>query len=171
MGWRGAEGATGPARARARRSPGIDRGSARRRGPGRKRRLLRLTTYDLHRFVYHSFFKSCWNDRLSFDENVHVNFDWSYPRHAWRRTEAEASGWLRELGLSGETRAGGRQGRCPRIILRDPLVTPPLYSLVSTSKPFCNGKRFRAFRKRLHHEQGSIEICRLCSAYGARAIR
>jgi radical SAM protein with 4Fe4S-binding SPASM domain len=33
-----------------------------------------------------------------------------------------------------------------------------------------NGERFRSFRRRLHRDQGSIEICRLCSAYGASAI-
>lgn len=34
-----------------------------------------------------------------------------------------------------------------------------------------NGERFRAFRDRLHRDQGAIEICRLCSAYGVSAIR
>jgi radical SAM protein with 4Fe4S-binding SPASM domain len=34
-----------------------------------------------------------------------------------------------------------------------------------------NGERFRAFRARLHRDQGAIEICRLCSAYGVSAIR
>jgi radical SAM protein with 4Fe4S-binding SPASM domain len=33
-----------------------------------------------------------------------------------------------------------------------------------------NGEKFRRFRARLHRDQGSIEICRLCSAYGASAI-
>jgi hypothetical protein len=33
-----------------------------------------------------------------------------------------------------------------------------------------NGERFQDFRRRLHRDQGSIEICRLCSAYGASAI-
>jgi radical SAM protein with 4Fe4S-binding SPASM domain len=33
-----------------------------------------------------------------------------------------------------------------------------------------NGEKFRRFRERLHRDQGSIEICRLCSAYGASAI-
>jgi len=33
-----------------------------------------------------------------------------------------------------------------------------------------NGERFRAFRERLHRDQGSIGICRLCSAYGASTI-
>jgi len=34
-----------------------------------------------------------------------------------------------------------------------------------------NGERYRAFRDRIHRDQGSVEICRLCSAYGASAIQ
>jgi radical SAM protein with 4Fe4S-binding SPASM domain len=34
-----------------------------------------------------------------------------------------------------------------------------------------NGERFRSFRERLRRDQGSIEICRLCSGYGASAIQ
>lgn len=34
-----------------------------------------------------------------------------------------------------------------------------------------NGSRYRAFRERVHHEQDKVEICRLCSAYGASAIQ
>jgi len=33
-----------------------------------------------------------------------------------------------------------------------------------------NGVKLRAFRERLHRDQGSIEICRLCSAYGVSEI-
>ncbi len=34
-----------------------------------------------------------------------------------------------------------------------------------------NGRRFTEFRTRLLNDQGSIEICRLCSAYGPSAIQ
>lgn len=33
-----------------------------------------------------------------------------------------------------------------------------------------NGERFRAFRERLHRNQGQIDICRLCSGYGVSKI-
>jgi arsenite methyltransferase len=56
--------------------------------------------YDLQRLVYYTMFKCYWNERLSFDENVHVNFDWYYPRYAWRHTEDEVRAWLRSAGLT-----------------------------------------------------------------------
>jgi arsenite methyltransferase len=60
---------------------------------------IRAGRYDVQRLVYYSMFKCFWNERLSFDENVHVNFDWYYPRFAWRHTEEEVRGWLAEAGL------------------------------------------------------------------------
>jgi SAM-dependent methyltransferase/uncharacterized protein YbaR (Trm112 family) len=56
--------------------------------------------HDLQRLVYYHLFKCFWNDRLSFDENVHVNFDWYYPRYAWRHHEDEIRTWIREAGLA-----------------------------------------------------------------------
>ncbi len=60
---------------------------------------IRAGRYDVQRLVYYSMFKCFWNERLTFDENVHVNFDWYYPRFAWRHTEEEVHGWLAEAGL------------------------------------------------------------------------
>ncbi|MDI6792540.1 MAG: methyltransferase domain-containing protein [bacterium] len=55
--------------------------------------------YDLQRLIYYTMFKCYWNDRLSFDENVHINFDWYHPRYAWRHTEAEVRQWISNAGL------------------------------------------------------------------------
>ena len=43
--------------------------------------------------------KLFWNDDLSFDENLHVNFDWYHPRYAHRHTEEEVRGWCEEADL------------------------------------------------------------------------
>jgi SAM-dependent methyltransferase len=59
-------------------------------------------TYDLQRFIYYNVFKCFWNDALSFDDNVHVNFDWYHPRYAHRHTPEEVRGWLGPLGLRDE---------------------------------------------------------------------
>jgi len=40
-----------------------------------------------------------WDERLSFEENCHVNFDWYHPRYAHRHTEEEIRSWCEELGL------------------------------------------------------------------------
>lgn len=55
--------------------------------------------YDLQRLIYYTMFKCYWNDRLSFDENVHINFDWYHPRYAWRHTEAEVRQWISDAGF------------------------------------------------------------------------
>lgn len=34
-----------------------------------------------------------------------------------------------------------------------------------------NGKKFQAFRTKLHHDQKNIDICKLCSGYGASDIK
>jgi SAM-dependent methyltransferase/uncharacterized protein YbaR (Trm112 family) len=80
---------------------------------------IKAGRHDVQRLVYYCLFKCYWNPRLSFDENVHVNFDWYYPRYAWRHTEEEVRGWLAEAGLrivherveeSGITIRGSRAG-------------------------------------------------------------
>lgn len=60
---------------------------------------LRAGDYNLQRFVYYNLFKCFWNDALSFDENVHVNFDWYHPKYAHRHEPDEVRGWLSRLGF------------------------------------------------------------------------
>ncbi len=55
---------------------------------------------DVQRLIYWSFAKLYWNEKLSFEENVHVNFDWYHPRYAHRQTEEEVRRWCREACLS-----------------------------------------------------------------------
>ncbi len=55
--------------------------------------------FDLQRFLYWHVLKLYWNEALSFDENNHVNFDWYYPRYAWRQTPEEVSSWLHRIGF------------------------------------------------------------------------
>ena len=51
---------------------------------------------DLQRFIYYDFLKCFWNDRLPFEENVIINFDWYAPKHAHRHTKDEVLEWCRE---------------------------------------------------------------------------
>jgi arsenite methyltransferase len=53
----------------------------------------------VQRFIYWNFAKLYWNDQMSFEENVHVNFDWYHPRYAHRQTEAEVRAWCDEAGV------------------------------------------------------------------------
>ena len=56
--------------------------------------------YDLQRFIHYSVFKCFWNDRMTFDENVLVNYDWYHPHYAWRHTVEEVRGWIEKVGLN-----------------------------------------------------------------------
>ena len=55
--------------------------------------------YDVQRLIYWHFAKLFWNDDLTLDENLHVNFDWYHPRYAHRHTEAEVRGWCGDADL------------------------------------------------------------------------
>jgi SAM-dependent methyltransferase len=61
---------------------------------------IRAGRYDIQRLIYYTMFKCYWNDGLTFDENVHVNFDWYTPRYASRHTIEEVRGWIEEAGLT-----------------------------------------------------------------------
>ena len=54
----------------------------------------------VQRFVYWNFAKLYWSDEMSFEENVHVNFDWYRPVYAHRQTEADVRGWCEEARLN-----------------------------------------------------------------------
>jgi SAM-dependent methyltransferase len=54
---------------------------------------------DLQRLLYWHVAKMFWNESLSFDENLHINFDWYHPRYAHRQSEAEIRAWCEELRL------------------------------------------------------------------------
>jgi SAM-dependent methyltransferase len=55
--------------------------------------------HDVQRLIYWHFAKLFWNPQLSFEENLHVNFDWYHPAYAHRQTEEEVRGWCRANGL------------------------------------------------------------------------
>jgi arsenite methyltransferase len=55
--------------------------------------------YDVQRLVYYNFAKLFWNDLHTFEENVHVNFDWYHPRYAHRQSPEEVRMWCEELSL------------------------------------------------------------------------
>jgi ubiquinone/menaquinone biosynthesis C-methylase UbiE len=60
---------------------------------------LRKGTFNLQRFFYNNVAKVFWNESMSFEENVHVNFDWYRPAYAHRQTPEEVSAWCGEAGL------------------------------------------------------------------------
>ena len=61
---------------------------------------IKAGEYDVQRFIYWNFSILYWNDELSFEENVHINFDWYRPLYAHRQTAEEVRTWCFEAGLS-----------------------------------------------------------------------
>jgi SAM-dependent methyltransferase len=56
--------------------------------------------FDVQRLIYWNFAKLFWNPALSFEENLHINFDWYHPRYAHRHDPEEVRGWCEELDLT-----------------------------------------------------------------------
>ncbi|OGR90245.1 MAG: radical SAM protein [Elusimicrobia bacterium RIFCSPLOWO2_01_FULL_59_12] len=55
---------------------------------------------------------------------------------------------------------------------RDPLGEYVMGNILTQSlQDIWNGPQFRSFRQRLHHDQGQINICRLCSSYAPSEIK
>lgn len=61
---------------------------------------IRAGEHDVQRLLYWNFAKLYWNDALSFEENVHVNFDWYRPCYAQRQSADEVRQWCAEAGLA-----------------------------------------------------------------------
>jgi SAM-dependent methyltransferase len=56
--------------------------------------------YDVQRLLYWHVAKLYWNPNLTFEENVHLNFDWYAPAYAHRHTEGEVRAWYERAGLA-----------------------------------------------------------------------
>jgi 1-aminocyclopropane-1-carboxylate deaminase/D-cysteine desulfhydrase-like pyridoxal-dependent ACC family enzyme len=55
--------------------------------------------HNLQRLVYYTMLKCYWREvGFSFEDNVHVNYDWYYPEYAWRHTVEEVRQWIADLG-------------------------------------------------------------------------
>lgn len=60
---------------------------------------IRAGRQDVQRLIYWNFAKLFWNPAWSFEENLHVNFDWYHPTYAHRHTEEEIRTWCADAGL------------------------------------------------------------------------
>ena len=54
---------------------------------------------NVHRLIYWHFAKLFWNEAFSFEENLHVNFDWYHPKYAHRHSEQEVRRWCSDAKL------------------------------------------------------------------------
>lgn len=55
---------------------------------------IKAGTYDVQRFIYWNFLKCWWSDDVPFEQSIATNFDWYYPKFAYRHTEEEVKKWF-----------------------------------------------------------------------------
>jgi len=60
---------------------------------------IKAGTYDLQRFIYWNFLKCWWSDDVPFDQSIATNFDWYFPKFAYRHTPDEVKNWFKEQKL------------------------------------------------------------------------
>lgn len=60
---------------------------------------IRAGTYDVQRFLYWNFLKCWWSPDVPFAQSVATNFDWYFPKYAYRHTEDEVRKWFKDVKL------------------------------------------------------------------------
>ncbi|RDJ32152.1 MAG: methyltransferase domain-containing protein [Crenarchaeota archaeon] len=60
---------------------------------------VKAGTYDVQRFVYWHFLKCFWDENDDFERSVGVNFDWYYPKFAFRHTPNEVKKWFKDTKI------------------------------------------------------------------------
>ena len=60
---------------------------------------IKAGTYDVQRFLYWNFLKCFWAEDDNFERSVGVNFDWYYPKFAFRHSPDEVRRWFKDVNL------------------------------------------------------------------------
>ena len=60
---------------------------------------IKAGTYDIQRFLYWNFLKCWWSPDVPFDQSVATNYDWYYPKFAYRHSEKEVRKWFKDVKL------------------------------------------------------------------------
>lgn len=60
---------------------------------------IKAGKYDVQRFMYWNFIKCFWDPHNDLQRSIGVNFDWYYPKFAWRHTLDEIKEWHKQFGL------------------------------------------------------------------------
>ncbi len=60
---------------------------------------IRKGRYDLQRFIYYNMLKCFWSEDSNFDVSLAVNFDWYYPKYAYRHEPEEVKRWFADRKL------------------------------------------------------------------------
>jgi ubiquinone/menaquinone biosynthesis C-methylase UbiE/uncharacterized protein YbaR (Trm112 family) len=60
---------------------------------------IKAGSYDVQRFFYWNFLKCFWAEDSNFERSVGVNFDWYFPKYAYRHTPEEVQKWFKDIKI------------------------------------------------------------------------
>lgn len=60
---------------------------------------IKAGTYDIQRFFYWNFLKCWWSPDVPFDQSIATNYDWYFPKFAYRHSESEVRKWFKDVKL------------------------------------------------------------------------
>jgi ubiquinone/menaquinone biosynthesis C-methylase UbiE/uncharacterized protein YbaR (Trm112 family) len=60
---------------------------------------IKAGTYDVQRFLYWNFLKCWWSNNVPFEQSVATNFDWYFPKYAYRHSPNEVRKWFKDSKL------------------------------------------------------------------------
>ena len=60
---------------------------------------IKAGTYDIQRFIYWNFLKCWWSADVPYEQSVATNFDWYFPKFAYRHSEKEVRKWFKSVKL------------------------------------------------------------------------
>ena len=60
---------------------------------------IKAGTYDVQRFIYLNFLKCWWSDDVPFSQSIATNYDWYFPKFAFRHTPEELKLWFKQTKI------------------------------------------------------------------------
>lgn len=60
---------------------------------------IKAGTYDIQRFIYWNFLKCWWSDDVPFSQSIATNYDWYFPKFAFRHTPEELKLWFKQAKI------------------------------------------------------------------------
>ena len=60
---------------------------------------IKAGVYDVQRFIYWNFLKCWYSDDVPFEQSIATNFDWYFPKYAYRHTPKEVKKWFKDVKL------------------------------------------------------------------------
>ncbi len=60
---------------------------------------IKAGVYDVQRFIYWNFLKCWYSKDVPFEQSIATNFDWYFPKYAYRHTPKEVKKWFNDVHL------------------------------------------------------------------------